>query len=557
MGTIKGKALQAHTCPVCLNFSSKRLTSLESHFVESHNKTSQEIWDSLNGGPGKCRCGCDKTTTWIAWNKGYTSFINGHNGYIYAAYSEDEARRISEIRSVSLTGKTGWSKGLTKSSDARVAERAAATSRGRKVAFDEGRIEAWNKGATKSTDDRVAAAAEEAKARFASGQQIPWAKGLTKITDSRIATMAGKVSLSLQRKELRNKLDTMKRLSLDDVKRRVESTGDLEVIDGLQDYINDAAKVIVVKCKSCGELSQGSLRTLQYGKCFNCSPGGSRTQEEVAKFVESLQLEIKRNDRKELQGQELDIFVPSKMVAVEYNGLYWHSHTNKSSSYHNNKSCFARAAGIKLIHVFEDEWRDKRDIVKSIISAKLGLCTSRIGARKCSIRILTHEDRSKFFNANHLDGDSMSKIAWGLISPEGEVVYALSVRKPFHKRHDDGLEVARCAPKIGHIIPGGLSRLTKMAKRWCAEQGYNNLITYVDTRLGGTGNGYLSAGFKQSSVTPPRFWWTNFDDRFNRFKYRANSAEGLTEAQVAEAAGVVKIWGCENHLFVLPVSSQE
>ena len=121
MGTIKGKALQAHTCPVCLNFSSKRLTSLESHFVESHNKTSQEIWDSLNGGPGKCRCGCDKTTTWITWNKGYASFINGHNGYIYAAYSEDEARRISTIRSVSLTGKTGCSKGLTKSSDARAA----------------------------------------------------------------------------------------------------------------------------------------------------------------------------------------------------------------------------------------------------------------------------------------------------------------------------------------------------------------------------------------------------------------------------------------------------
>ena len=96
--------------------------------------------------------------------------------------------------------------------------------------------------------------------------------------------------------------------------------------------------------------------------------------------------------------------------------------------------------------------------------------------------------------------------------------------------------------------------MVKWAAAWAKDAGFSKLMTYVDTRLGGTGVGYERSGFIRSGITPPRFWWTDFTDRFNRFKYKANSSAGLSEAAVAEAAGVVKIWGCENVVYEMLLS---
>ena len=32
-------------------------------------------------------------------------------------------------------------------------------------------------------------------------------------------------------------------------------------------------------------------------------------------------------------GKELDIFIPSKKIAVEFDGLYWHNEINKDKDY--------------------------------------------------------------------------------------------------------------------------------------------------------------------------------------------------------------------------------
>ena len=305
--------------------------------------------------------------------------------------------------------------------------RSAATSKGRKAAFERGDIVAWAKGLTKETDARVAAGASLLKEKYEDGTLTPWAKGLKKEEDVRIERMSARVSMSLRQKSIRDRLDEMKRLPHDEIRRRIEESGDLEVVEGLQHYVNDASRVIVVRCKKCGDSFQGSLRMLGKGRCFNCSPGGSMAQEQVAKYVETLGVEVKRNDRKEMS-MELDIYVPRKRVAVEYNGLYWHCHVHKSSHYHSNKSKLAKETGISLIHVFEDEWRDKRSIVESIIRAKLGLCEERVGARECEVVQLTSSERQSFFEANHLDGDVRSEMAWGLKAGD-RIVYGLSLRR--------------------------------------------------------------------------------------------------------------------------------
>lgn len=548
MGAIKGSTLKIVECSLCNDFVGKRLTSFEDHLKDSHGVEIQDHWNGINGGPVKCACGCGRETKWNGWWNGYSFVVTGHNGSIYSVCSPEEAAEITRKRSEALSGKPSWCAGLNKENDVRVARRGEATSRGRKQAFDEGRIVSWNKGKTAKDDERVAEAARNLQRMYAEGEAVPWAKGKTAEVDERIKRMGQNVSFAMRQENIRQRLDAIKRLSHDDIKNRVESSGNLRVVGCLDAYINDAHKIISVECKGCGENFTGSLRSLQYGKCFKCSPGGSKAQEDIAKWLVDLGVSIKRNDRKTLEGLEIDIFNPDVNVGVEYNGLYWHSHANKSSQYHSNKTKKSIEKGVKLIHVFEDEWRDKQEIIKSIILSKLSLSSHKIGARKCSIKELSLSERKSFFNENHIDGDTNVTVSWGLLDGESNIVSAISLRKPLHKK--EGLiEVARCCTRIGFNVQGGIAKLVKVACGWARANGYCSMMTYVDTRLGGVGAGYEKAGFKKSGITPPRFWWTDFTHRFNRFKFKADPSTGRSEAEVAVDAKVVKIWGCENVVY--------
>lgn len=76
-----------------------------------------------------------------------------------------------------------------------------------------------------------------------------------------------------------------------------------------------------------------------------------------------------KNDKKVLNGKELDIYIPSKNLAIEYNGLYWHSdkatlekndipnkETRMYAKYrHIEKTKLCKEKNIRLIHIFEDD----------------------------------------------------------------------------------------------------------------------------------------------------------------------------------------------------------
>lgn len=531
------------TCPTC-GFQTKRKTTFSDHQVEVHNLSVQATWDLTNGGPMTCACGCGTVTGFIDWSRGYNRVIVGHNANLKAVYGDDKAKEISDKRRAKLVGQPGWAKGLTKDTDERIAARAEATSVGRRRAFKDGRIVAWSKGMTKDTDPRLAQQATTTAARFASGELVPWAKGLTKDTDGRIATMALKVSMTHLNRGLRDRLDEIKRLRFDEVKARIENDSTLTVVGIDGSYINDAQQNIVVRCNSCNTTFNGSLRRLQQGKCYTCDPGGSRAQHAIASWIGSLGISVESNCRNIISPLELDVYVSHRKFAIEYNGLYWHNINQKSSIYHQAKTDRCTAEGITLFHVFEDEWRDRRPIVESMIRHRLGLSSRKVAARKCTLRRLGVAERQSFFNTNHIDGDTNAKLAVGLFLGN-ELIGAISLRVPFHKKHAATLEVARMCGRLDTSVQGGLSRLTKAAATEAKALGFEAMLTYVDTRFGGTGT-WQQAGWILTSETTPRFWWTNDVDRFNRFKYRADKKNGLTEEQVASAAGVTRIYGCKN-----------
>jgi len=552
MAPIIGKKLDKITCSLCNEFSSTRLTIFEKHLIGVHETTSQNLWNKLHNGPILCACGCNQQTKWVGWKTGYSTVIVGHNGNLVNVYGKEKAKEISDKRKAKLKGQVSWAKGLTKENDQRILNRSISTGIGIHKAFKEGKIKIWNKGLTKESDQRLEKFAKVQKQRFIDGKIIPWSKGLTKENDQRILDMSNKVSLTMKQENIRNRLDDLKRLNNEEIQRRIESTGILKIVDCANLYVNDVQQVIRVECKKCGAQFIDSLRKLQKGRCFNCSPGGSQAQTEIENWIKSLGFNVIRNDKKKLNGKELDIYIPEKNLGIEYNGLYWHCVLQKSELYHENKTNICKSLSVSLIHVFEDEWRDKKEIIKSMISSRLNMSSTKVYARNCNIIELSSKQRQEFFSINHLDGDVKSHKAWGLLDKNTkEIIYAISLRKPFHSSKGNVYEIARCCPKLNHNVPGGLSKLVKVACVYSKINYKTGLLTYVDTRHGGTGKGYELAGFKLKSKTSPRFWWTNFDNRFNRFKYKANKSNNLTEAQVAEQNEVTKIWGCSNIIYEL------
>ena len=110
------------------------------------------------------------------------------------------------------------------------------------------------------------------------------------------------------------------------------------------------------------------------------------------------------------------------------------------------------------------------------------------------------------------------------------------------------IEIARFSSALNTNIVGGFGKLLKEVKKWSISQGYTGILTYADLRFG-KGDVYKINGFQLVGSTKSDYWYTDGKRRYNRFQYRAQP--GKTEKQVAQEAGVYKIYGCGSNIYKL------
>lgn len=99
--------------------------------------------------------------------------------------------------------------------------------------------------------------------------------------------------------------------------------------------------------------------------CPSCANvGTSEPESELLAAVRALvpdEIVLERallTGRTGLQGASpsADIIVPGRGLAVEFNGLYWHSDRfQRPTTAHRDKVRLARRQGLQLIHVWEDD----------------------------------------------------------------------------------------------------------------------------------------------------------------------------------------------------------
>jgi hypothetical protein len=101
--------------------------------------------------------------------------------------------------------------------------------------------------------------------------------------------------------------------------------------------------------------------------CPKCSlRGPSMGQLEIYELIKSLGIECELSNRKVIRPYELDIWIPKGKLAIEFNGLYWHA-KSESNRKHKTKGSMCRELGIRLLVIWEDEWKNDRDRIKDII----------------------------------------------------------------------------------------------------------------------------------------------------------------------------------------------
>jgi len=304
-----------------------------------------------------------------------------------------------------------------------------------------------------------------------------------------------------------------------------------------------ARSQITITCPEHGDFTQQPANHLHSEfptGCPKCAAawGPSKMECELFDYVTSLCPDAEQSVRGKFDdGRELDIFIPSLSIAIEFNGLIWHSSRfGKAIDYHQSKTDDAARKGIRLIHIFQDEWRDKRAWCEAFLRMQLVGPDRRIMGRKCSVTPIDSTVAMGFHDTYHLQGRRGGRSFALMHGDEMLAVATVSTG-----------ELVRWTVRFGVVIAGGLSKVLR----------YINLplFSYCDTAKH-QGVGYRSAGWQLESRGSVAYHYTDGVRRMNRKGYQKKKLQqiqgvtGSTEKELAASLGLYQIGGCRQLKFV-------
>lgn len=277
----------------------------------------------------------------------------------------------------------------------------------------------------------------------------------------------------------------------------------------------------------------------------------STPEKELVDFIENNSSYQTITRTRKIGGVELDIFIPEKNFAIEFNGMYWHStdkleEVNFFSKKHVTKTNIAEKHGVHLFHIFENEWGDvnKKEIWKSMILNKIGK-SKRIFARQCSI--VEDVDYSQFFIDNHIQGKATGNRSIALVKDGVIVSLALLGKNRFRK---NGQELIRFCSLKNHCVVGGFSKIMSKIN--------TPLISYGNRRWAHiNGNMYQKNEFLFERVSMPNYFYLKNHKIYSRMRFQKHKLKSLLEnfdVDLSEKANMLNngyrvIYDCGNVVY--------
>ena len=323
------------------------------------------------------------------------------------------------------------------------------------------------------------------------------------------------------------------------------------------------------KCNDCNYEFTSGLDSGKIPVCRKCNPIINTTKPHIRikEFLNQNKIFYHENYRKLISPLEVDFYLPDYNASIEVNGNFWHSDVGggKNKKYHLHKTIECNKKGIKLIHIFEDELKLKKNIVLSRLSNMLNLSKNKIYGRECIIKEVNIVGKTEFLDKNHIQGNCTDKIRLGLYYNDMLVSLMTfgKLRKVTGNNVKEGnYELIRFCSLINHTIIGSFSKLLKHFVKT-----YSPIIitTYADIRWSGIDElktVYNKNGFKFVHKSSPSYHYIfkkEYLNRQHRFNYRKSVLKDkletfdpkLTEWENMQLNEYDRIWDCGSLKFEL------
>ena len=317
------------------------------------------------------------------------------------------------------------------------------------------------------------------------------------------------------------------------------------------------------ECNKCEEKTFETVRTIFYDRkrlnietCtkllkekFN-SNKGTTIELFVRNILDKYNIKYEINTKNAIPPYEIDIFIPEKKIAIECNGVYWHSSKKiPDRTKHIKKFLMCQAKGIQLLTIWEDWVINKPQIVESILLSKLNIYKEKIYARKCVIKDVSNVECELFLLQNHIQGSCKSSIRKGLYY-NNELVSVMTFTKKRgmmgNNVKNDSYELSRFCNKLNTQIIGGASKLFSNSNIY-------NIYSFSCNDIS-NGNLYKKLGFDKENKTINTYWYIDPKSitRYHRTQfsksnivkkgYKEKIDNSWTEEEVTYNIGLLKIY---------------
>lgn len=265
--------------------------------------------------------------------------------------------------------------------------------------------------------------------------------------------------------------------------------------------------------------------------------------------------DVIRHYNKILGRQEVDIYVPDKNIAIEFNGTYWHSSIFKDKSYHQHKTLTCEQQDIRLIHIFEYEWQDEemQDKIKQLLKNTLLEDKAKIYGRSTVVKDITVDEAREFCETYHLQGYVNSAINIGL-TYDNELIGVMTFGFPrFNKEYE--FEIIRLCYKDNITVIGGTEKLFKY---FIDKYNPTSVISYCNISKF-DGSTYQNIGFTLDHISVPGYVWVDTSTNTVLSRYQTQKSkliksgigtEEQTEDEIMSNIGYLKVYDCGNKVFV-------
>jgi len=276
-----------------------------------------------------------------------------------------------------------------------------------------------------------------------------------------------------------------------------------------------------------------------YGLTCDITLSRSAPEKEIGDFLRSHEVEVITNTRRVITPYELDFYIPAQNLAIEFNGIFWHSEDRVGKGYHKKKYELCKDKNIQLLQIWESEWDKNKEIVKNMILHKLQKNTNRCGARSTRLEKIPYALATEFLEENHIQGSSKTiSISYGAFFGD-ELVGVMC----FSKVHNVWI-LQRFSTNKSVV---GL--FSKMVKKFLRENQVTELVSFSDNRWS-EGELYRVNNWKLESELPPDYYYTDLENVFHKSLFRKNSiakkfnveTQEKTEKQLMADLGFLRLW---------------